>query len=71
MSRASKSKRKRRRQRRERKQAELEDRFEGSLVKCEGCGCAMTRVGGYMDTGLCGPCCTGEAAMLDEFGETW
>jgi hypothetical protein len=27
--------------------------------------------GGMGGTGLCGPCCTGEAATLEERGETW
>ena len=39
--------------------------------KCSVCGQTMTMQGGYADTGLCGPCATGEAATLEEFGETW
>lgn len=38
---------------------------------CLSCGEPLGLKGGMGGTGLCGPCCTGEAATLDEFGETW
>lgn len=38
---------------------------------CEVCNAALGVPGGYAGTGMCGPCCTGEADTLSEFGETW
>lgn len=39
--------------------------------KCDCCDALLGVLGGYGNTGLCGPCCTGEAATLSEFGITW
>ena len=39
--------------------------------KCESCETPLGLKGGYRGANLCGPCCMGEAALLDEFGETW
>jgi len=41
------------------------------LNVCEVCAAALGKPGGYAGTGMCGPCCTGESATLDEFGSTW
>jgi hypothetical protein len=38
---------------------------------CEVCKTALSKSGGYANSGMCGPCCTGEAETLEEFGETW
>jgi hypothetical protein len=38
---------------------------------CVACGTSLGIPGGMGGTDLCGPCCTGEAATLDEIGETW
>ena len=38
---------------------------------CDGCGQPLGIPGGYGGTGLCGPCCTGEADTITEMGETW
>jgi hypothetical protein len=38
---------------------------------CSVCGCELCLPGGFGETGMCGPCCTGESATLSEFGETW
>ncbi len=38
---------------------------------CVTCGCPLGLPGGMGGTGLCGPCCTGEADTLEEIGETW
>lgn len=38
---------------------------------CEVCGTELYKRGGYADTGMCGPCCTGESETLEERGETW
>lgn len=51
-------------------------RWRGGLVttksnNCIACGTELGIPGGMGKTGLCGPCCTGEAATLAEFGETW
>ena len=48
--------------------------FEGECEKtmhCIVCECDLTIPGGYDQTGLCGPCCTGEAETLEERGVTW
>ena len=39
--------------------------------KCTICGTYLGLKGGYRGTGICGPCCTGEAATVDEYLETW
>ena len=39
--------------------------------RCESCETPLGVEGGMAGTGLCGPCCTGEAETLSEFGETW
>ena len=33
---------------------------------CTACGTPLLQRGGYGGTGLCGPCCTGEADTVDE-----
>ena len=38
---------------------------------CESCKTPLFIPGGYGGTGLCGPCCTGEAETLEEMGESW
>jgi hypothetical protein len=45
-----------------------EDRFE---LVCASCDQPLTLPGGYDNTGLCGPCATGEAATIEEIGEIW
>lgn len=39
--------------------------------KCDVCEQPLSKPGGYEDTGMCGPCATGEAETHEEFGETW
>ncbi len=39
--------------------------------KCGSCETFLGLKGGYSGTGLCGPCCTGDASTIDEFCETW
>jgi len=39
--------------------------------KCDCCDTPLGVPGGYGNSGLCGPCCTGEAKTLREFGVTW
>ena len=39
--------------------------------RCEGCDQPLGIPGGYAGTGLCGPCCTGEAETFTERWETW
>lgn len=39
--------------------------------RCIVCEQELGIKGGCAGTGMCGPCCTGEAAMLDEKGESW
>jgi hypothetical protein len=53
--------------------AQLQDehRPDGNKLYCASCGERLGIPGGMGGTDLCGPCCTGEAATLDEFGETW
>ena len=43
----------------------------GEESTCAACGQALGLPGGMAGTGLCGPCCTGEAATVEEIGETW
>ncbi len=38
---------------------------------CIVCNTDLGIPGGMADTGMCGPCCTGEAETLSELGETW
>ncbi len=38
---------------------------------CEVCEQPLGLTGGYSGTGLCGPCCTGEAETAEEKYETW
>lgn len=40
-------------------------------VRCEVCNQDLGLRGGMGGTGLCGPCCTGKAASMEERGETW
>lgn len=42
-----------------------------SFGTCMVCGQPLGIEGGMADTDMCGPCCTGEAETLSEFGETW
>lgn len=39
--------------------------------RCLACDCQLGLVGGFGGTRMCGPCATGEAKTLEEFGETW
>ena len=39
--------------------------------KCDVCDTPLGIPNGMAETGLCGPCCTGEAETLEEFGDTW
>ncbi len=41
------------------------------LGKCEVCDQPLGKRGGYEDSGMCGPCCTGEADTHSEFGVSW
>lgn len=43
----------------------------GGAGKCAVCGQPLGKSGGYGETGLCGPCATGEAETLSERGDTW
>lgn len=43
----------------------------GTATECITCDTRLGIPGGMCGTDLCGPCCTGEAATLDEFGATW
>lgn len=38
---------------------------------CSVCGTKLGKRGGYQKTGLCAPCCTGEAETINEKYETW
>lgn len=38
---------------------------------CIVCEQELGILGGMAGTGMCGPCCTGEAETTDEFGDTW
>ncbi len=44
---------------------------DGPRYRCAACEQMMTLPGGYGGTGLCGVCATGEAATMEEIGETW
>ena len=48
-----------------------EDDDDDQAMECIVCNEALGIPGGMAGTGMCGPCCTGEAATLDEKGETW
>lgn len=37
---------------------------------CEVCRTYLLQPGGYCGTGLCGPCCTGEADTVDKITDT-
>ena len=50
---------------------ELKEARENGSDTCLSCGCDLGLRGGYVATDLCGPCCTGEAATLDQKGELW
>ena len=39
--------------------------------QCSSCGQPLYKKGGYAGSGMCGPCCTGEAATIDELGDEW
>jgi hypothetical protein len=39
--------------------------------RCITCDNRLGKPGGYGGTGMCGPCCTGEAETVEEYGETW
>ena len=43
----------------------------GSAMVCIACEQPMAIPGGFCGTDLCGPCCTGEAVTLEEFGVSW
>ena len=36
------------------------------MSRCIACDCELMEPGGYAGTGMCGPCCTGEADSLNE-----
>lgn len=59
--------------RRERRAAKWDnpDAVFNENSKCDCCDVQLGRPGGYGNTGLCGPCCTGKAKTLSEFGVTW
>jgi hypothetical protein len=38
---------------------------------CKSCGQLLYIEGGYAGSGLCGPCCTGDADTGSQAGETW
>lgn len=40
-------------------------------MKCIVCETPLGIPGGMAETGMCGPCCTGEADTISEIGETW
>ena len=40
-------------------------------IECISCGQPLIIPGGMAGTGLCGPCCTGDASTIEEMGETW
>jgi hypothetical protein len=60
----------RKRDRRKARVMKEEARF-GAAGNCDSCGQPLYVDGGYGGTGLCGPCCTGEASTLDEMGDEW
>jgi hypothetical protein len=71
---------KRRRKRRRRRKRERRDSQGADLgmrprqtgrYRCLTCHTPLGLRGGMGGTGLCGPCATGEATTLEEFGETW
>lgn len=39
--------------------------------KCIVCNQHLGIPGGYANSGMCGPCCTGDAATIEEIGTTW
>ena len=39
--------------------------------QCIVCGGKLYLRGGYAHTGMCGPCCTGDAETAQEAGKTW
>ncbi len=56
--------------------------YKRDFARCSCCGQPMTQPQGYGGTGLCGmdtgggtpppgPCATGEASTLEDFGESW
>lgn len=47
------------------------DNSADGALHCETCGQPLTKLKGYMKTGMCGPCATGKASMISEFGETY
>jgi hypothetical protein len=44
---------------------------ESGCGQCDCCEQPLFKKGGYAGTGLCGPCCTGDASTIDEAGEGW
>lgn len=44
---------------------------DGNETHCIVCDTSLGIPGGMAKTGMCGPCCTGEAATINERGETW
>lgn len=44
---------------------------ENKPGKYEACETQLGIKGGMAGTGLCGPCCTGEAETLEDFGLDW
>lgn len=53
------------------KDKSIQKRKKRSIQHCEACGTQLYIKGGYANTGLCGPCCMGESALIDEAGQTW
>jgi hypothetical protein len=44
---------------------------QGAVGRCRACEQPLFKKGGYGGTGMCGPCCTGEAETLEEVGISW
>jgi len=52
------------------RRAEMEE-FKKSTGCCSVCKQSLYKKGGYGGTGMCGPCCTGDASTIDEAGQEW
>lgn len=50
---------------------ELAEARKNGATHCIACETELGLRGGMSGTDLCGPCCTGEAETLNEYGETW
>ena len=44
---------------------------DSSATRCMVCNTNLGVAGGYANTDMCGPCCTGEADTITEKGHTW